>query len=391
MHICFLLPSFEYYSPQSGGAIANVAMNQARELLARGHRVTVLAPDDGGVRYDIGEVIPLAVATRSTLNILQRALSSRVRRPLFHYDWPYYEYYTHAVRQVVADLKQQEAAPDAVIVFNDLETAPLLKKWLPKVRVLLRMGNEVHTNARDPDGLLRATDGIIAVSEYVRDDILRNHDVPPSHVVTVHNGVDTDLLQPAVDCPDSPFLRGEAPLQLLYIGRIDRVKAPDIVADATQALQSAGCAVELTVAGASWFYDQGGPADPYLVEMKERLDAIGAKYLGHVPRPELPAVFQKADVVGVPTRLPEPFGNVALEAMACGCAVIAANHGGLREFCDGAALLIDPAKPGDFTDALRSFYDDCELLRTYKAKALACAQEYSWKRNVDIVERMLVC
>src|SRR5439155_25749706 len=92
MHICFINPPIEFYSPISGGAVATIAMEQARQLLNRGHEVTVLTPVNGDPIYPIGNVVPIQVRRREDLNILQRALS-KIRRKLFQWDWPYYEWY----------------------------------------------------------------------------------------------------------------------------------------------------------------------------------------------------------------------------------------------------------------------------------------------------------
>src|SRR5271163_3755207 len=80
MHICFVNMPIEYYSPVSGGAISTIIMSAARELLRRGHRVSVLTPiNDDGV-YDIGEVIPVDARNRDDLHFFQRRVSSLRQR-----------------------------------------------------------------------------------------------------------------------------------------------------------------------------------------------------------------------------------------------------------------------------------------------------------------------
>lgn len=389
MHICFLLPPIEYFSPQSGGAIAHVSMSQARELIARGHRVTVLAPRDENPPYEVGDVIPLHVGTRGNLNILQRAFSARIRGTLLGFDWLYYEYYLASARKALQQLKASGNTPDAVFLFNDLQTPRQVRRLLPHAKIVLRLGNEVRTNAKDPDALLGEVDTVLTLTDYIRNWVLQTYNIDPEKVVTGINGVDSDFFSPAPDYPESEFTRGEGPLRVLFVGRIDPNKGPDIVATAVQQLKAEGRNVHLTVAGASWFYDQGGPVDPYLKQVKEQLDGISASYLGHVARKDLPAVFRAADVVGVPSRSQEPLGNVALEAMSSGCALIAARRGGLPEVCEGAAPLINPDTPEEFTGVLRKLYDDVDYLRTTKKNGRARALEYSWPRNVDILERIL--
>ena len=64
MHICFLNMPIEYYSPICGGAIATCIMEQAKLLIARGHKVSVLTRTEKGETYAVGEVIPIQVKER---------------------------------------------------------------------------------------------------------------------------------------------------------------------------------------------------------------------------------------------------------------------------------------------------------------------------------------
>jgi len=59
VNICYLNMPIEYYSPTCGGAVSTVMMQQAKELLSRGHRVQVLTLVNHEPQYQVGEVIPL--------------------------------------------------------------------------------------------------------------------------------------------------------------------------------------------------------------------------------------------------------------------------------------------------------------------------------------------
>lgn len=66
--------------------------------------------------------------------------------------------------------------------------------------------------------------------------------------------------------------------------------------------------------------------------------------------------YRKADIVVVPSTLPEPFGRVAIEGMAYGCAVIASDHGGLSEIVVNGETgsLVRPGDPEPLAEALRA-------------------------------------
>ena len=96
MHVCFLNPSTEYYSPVSGGAVDTVTMQYARQFRARGHQVTVLTRMDKNEVYAVGDVEPVTVRERHELAVPVRAVS-KLRRKLCHWDMPFYEWYWASV------------------------------------------------------------------------------------------------------------------------------------------------------------------------------------------------------------------------------------------------------------------------------------------------------
>src|SRR5579863_4399254 len=95
MHICFLNPPIEYYSPISGGAIATIAMQSARQLIKRGHEVTVLTSVNQDELYPIGKVVKINSPSREDLPAVTRKLAA-LRSRMEGWDWPYYQYYLNS-------------------------------------------------------------------------------------------------------------------------------------------------------------------------------------------------------------------------------------------------------------------------------------------------------
>src|SRR4051812_33539538 len=114
MHVCFVNMPIEFYSPQTGGAISTIIMQSAKELLVRGHRVTVLSVPGEGKGYEVGEVLSIDARKKSDLLLLQRIVSKLAERR-YGFDWPYFDHY---LRSVVSHLRR--VRPDAVVLFNDL-------------------------------------------------------------------------------------------------------------------------------------------------------------------------------------------------------------------------------------------------------------------------------
>jgi UDP-glucose:(glucosyl)LPS alpha-1,2-glucosyltransferase len=71
-------------------------------------------------------------------------------------------------------------------------------------------------------------------------------------------------------------------------------------------------------------------------------DAAGIATPGYLPHEQVLAAMARAAIVVIPSRWPEPFGLTALEALACGAALITSGRGGLREVVGDAAALGDP-------------------------------------------------
>lgn len=141
--------------------------------------------------------------------------------------------------------------------------------------------------------------------------------------------------------------------------------------------------VELLIGG-------GPPAgllddDPEAVRYQSMIDELGAhgriRLLGAVSRSEVPALMRSADVA-ICTPWYEPFGMVAVEAMACGLPVVASRVGGLAEtVLDGiTGLYVPPRDPASLTEALRRLFDDEVLRRRMGRAAARHSIRYGWPR-----------
>jgi glycosyltransferase involved in cell wall biosynthesis len=101
--------------------------------------------------------------------------------------------------------------------------------------------------------------------------------------------------------------------------------------------------------------------------------------LAHVPRRDLATLIQSAGALLQPS-VYEGFGLPVLEAMACGCAVVATDIPPFREVADGAALLVPPDDVGALTSAVRDVVISPERRRSMVERGLARAGQFSWDR-----------
>jgi len=380
MNFCFLNMPIEYYSPVSGGAIATVIMQTARTLLERGHHVHVLTITNGDEIYPVGQVTPIEARRREDLPRLLRYLSA-IRRRLHRWDWPRYESYLGSFTRALHTLSP---VPDAVVIFNDLVSPKYVKRVLPRAKVVVWLQNENRT-IHDIQETARQTDAFITCSGYIRRWTAETYGLPLERFTVVHNAADGAVFTPRPD-----FLDPVAELRVLFLGRIDPNKGPDIAADAVAALRREGVRIRLTVGGGLWFYGHGNEmADPYFRKLKEKMDIAEADYVGHVNRHDAPALYRQHDVVCVLSRSHDPYPLVTMEAMASGCAVVAANRGGLVEACDEAGQLVDPDDLPAVIAALRRLAADPAFLRREKEKSLRRAAREPWSHGAQRLEELL--
>jgi len=179
--------------------------------------------------------------------------------------------------------------------------------------------------------------------------------VSPSHITVIPNGIDPRDLEPVVD--DLPALRARyaEPSQrlVLLVGRLVYEKGFHLALDALARVIRRLGNVRFVVAGT-------GSAEPELRRQAGRLGlARHGTFLGWVGDDMLHSLYRVANLVIVPS-IYEPFGLVALEAMASGCLCVVADTGGLREVV-----------PGDGTVGVRFPSRDAGALGTVLERVLS--------------------
>lgn len=238
------------------------------------------------------------------------------------------------------------------------------------------------------DQVVAEADRLVANTEIESKQLLDLYDADPHRTVTIPPGVDTDRFRPG----DRAAARAELGLPagavvLAFVGRIQRLKAPDVLLRAAAELVARvpGLRERLVVLVA------GGPSGSGLAEptsLHELAAELGITDLVRFLPPraggELVTVYRAADVVAVPSHN-ESFGLVALEAQACGTPVVATRVGGLPvAVAEGrSGLLVTGHDISDWADALGELALDPGRREQMGRTAATHAHRFSWDRTTD--------
>jgi glycosyltransferase involved in cell wall biosynthesis len=223
--------------------------------------------------------------------------------------------------------------------------------------------------------IAREADCIVATSRAEIEE-LQNMGAPPRAIRVIPCGVDVDQFSPDGICE----IKNPDVLRIVTISRLVPRKGIDTVIESLASVPSA----ELIVAGggeAGRFADD--PETRRLLELASGCGVAERVFLrGPVERPRVVELLRSADVV-VCTPWYEPFGIVALEAMACAVPVVASSVGGLRDtVIDGVTgFHVSPRSPSELAIALRRLQSDERLRRAFGRVARErVTSDYTWAK-----------
>ena len=230
--------------------------------------------------------------------------------------------------------------------------------------------------------LARRADGLIAVSEYTRQDAIRTLGLAPDKICTIHSGVADSFFDPPAALVDE--VRTRYGLQrpfLLFVGTIEPRKNVDMLLDAYESLPvSVREHYQLVVAGSIGWGLKG---------IRERLRYV--RYLGYVPERDLAPLTAAADVFVYPS-LYEGFGFPIAQAMAAGVPVITSNVSSLPEVAGNAAILVDPRSQSELRAAMLRLLGSAELRRALGLAGREQARGYRWQicaaKSLDFFRRV---
>ncbi len=367
-----LLLSWDYPPQATGGTAAHVA-GLSEALVADGHEVVVLTIADRRADTDAERTAPVRVV-RASVDLPWLPPSELVAR-------------TASANHAIAKAGHRIPAifdgwhPD-VVHGHDWRVgwaADLLAEHFDAPFVLTMHGTErVRHGGHLPQGaptdinsvewwLAFQADRLIASTRFMVEQLVTGFELSPEHVARVPNGIDPGLW----GLPGAPIER--EPLVVSW-GRVQYEKGFQVLARAMHQLRSHVPGVHCTIAGRG----------SYLPELQTQIDVEGVSDIvdlpGFVTDDRLRSLVQRAGCVVIPS-LYEPFGVVALEALAAGAPLIVARTGGLAEMIDGteAGLTFEPGNPDDLARCIEQVLANPVLADDLAAHASdLIRRKYSW-------------
>ncbi|UMM07228.1 glycosyltransferase family 4 protein [Gluconobacter frateurii] len=317
LRVLTVLPPREAYADGHAGAIALLVSRLAQsEDRITGKAIT-------GCPLSGGHFVPLEISS-----------------------WPLPQRLKYGIACLAA---ARDFKPDLIEVHNRPDLALFLSRFAP-VRLILHNDPCSMRGAKTPAQRQRLADRVLVcgVSHWVAQRFSEGC------------GSVSVAIQP--NCMDLEEVPEERLRQqnVLFAGRVVADKGVDAFVRVWGAISSRYPGWTATIMGADRF-GPDSPETPFLAQLRPRAHQAGVLMTGYQPHTCILDAMAEAAIVVVPSRWPEPFGMTALEAMACGAAVIVSSVGALPDVVGDAALLAAPDEPGALEEALCRLMDQAAL------------------------------
>ena len=224
---------------------------------------------------------------------------------------------------------------------------------------------------------IRKAARLIAVSENTKQDIVRIVQVPPENIEVIHMapGEHFQVLDAAEVQVCLEKYRIEPPF-VLYVGNYSIHKNFEAILEAWHLIHPV---VPLVIVG---------KRESYPPNLLDRAAELGRSDAVHIigglsyGSPDLVALYNAATVFVFPS-LYEGFGLPVVEAMRCGCPVIASRRGSLPEVVGEGGRLVEPDDISGLAEEMQRIIDDDQWRETLREKGFENAGRFSWQHTAE--------
>lgn len=370
-----ILQVIPYFTPKRGGDV-NVVYNLSKQLVSRGHEVTVITTDfefDEGYAKSLARVriIPFKVIVRIGLFLISPSMKKWLKKEIKNYNLIHLHNLQSYQNNVVYHYAREYGIP-CVLQAHGL--APRIMER----SVLKKLYNWVwgYSILKDASKVIALTK--TEVKEYKEMGVAENK------VEIVPNGIDLseyDNLPKKGEFREQYGIREDEKM-ILYLGRIHKIKGIDLLVKAFADLVKELKDVKLVIVG---------PDDGFLQTLKKQIEDLKINdkilFTGPLYGKDKVKAYVDADVYVLPS-VYEIFSVAVLEACACGTPVIVTNRCGIVNFVNKVGYVVEYDKD-QLRDAIFEVLGDEGLRRGFgeEGKRLV-KEEFGWDRIVLHVEKI---
>lgn len=211
----------------------------------------------------------------------------------------------------------------------------------------------------------RVSQKILTISEFSMKEIVSAYAVPPAKISVVVEGGEHILRSPLDKSAIERFGLSHRPY-ILAVSSMAAHKNFHLVLEAVSRLENPS--FDIVIAGG---------ANPRIFGEAGMINSESIKWLGYISDSELRTLYESAMCFVFPS-LYEGFGIPPLEAMNCGCPVLASRAASIPEVCGDAALYFDPHNADELAALMLSITNDSALCAELTQKGYARSKQFSW-------------
>lgn len=203
---------------------------------------------------------------------------------------------------------------------------------------------------------------LIAISEYVRGLLQQQG----HESIVIPNALPLEKFAKPVR--NEPIKSDK--VKILYLGSLIKSKGAQVLLQAIE-----GLPIECQIYGSGVLQEE--------LQNSIEQNHLPAKIFAPVPYSEIPSLYAAADIVVFPSLWPEPFGRIAIEAMAARKPVIGSAIGGIKETIqEGTGILVDPGNVKQLREAITLLMHDPGLRKEMGRKGRKVAEEFYAEEKV---------
>jgi 1,2-diacylglycerol 3-alpha-glucosyltransferase len=371
--------------PPSISGVTVVVQKVAREMVRRGHAVTVVTASDRGVPYRGEDEGVELMRVRSAPN----PFWSEARLPMLGYE---------ELKQIVAEVQPDVInTHDSGLLSMQLYRLEHEKSHVPElltchylpryVTYYVHMGDVVDKVLEDIAWeytlrMINSFDHVIFPSRTQQQAFVEQGLEKPSSVIS--NGLNICRYSPNGHGDDDVAVRYALPPRprILFVGRVAKDKKIDVLIRAMQKLRPAHRA-HLLIVGR-------GDDRQRLQDLVESLDlSDSVRFLGFVPEEDLPALYRQCDLFAIASDV-EVQSIPTLQAAATGLPIVAAQAGALPELVDNGTngYLAPSDEPAAFASAIQRILDDSDRAAAFGQASLEVGRRHAEQETFHAYEKL---